>query len=87
MDWLDELAEISKKDLKELTGEDMAKLITPLISFSKFSSDEFPLNRNKYHETILGYLENFSAKVLYVRQDRGKESWRNKEGCAHCQTQ
>ena len=62
MDWLDELAEISKKDLKELTGEDMAKLITPLISFSKFSSDEFPLNRNKYHETILGYLENFSEE-------------------------
>ena len=64
-DWLDELVEISKKDLKELTGEDMAKLITPLISFSKFSSDEFPLNRNKYHDpkqTILGYLEGFSGE-------------------------
>ena len=56
MSWLDELVEISKKDLNELTGEDMARLITPLISFSKFSSDEFPLNRNKYHKTILGYV-------------------------------
>lgn len=62
MSWLDELVEISKKNLKELTGEDMSKLITPLISFSKFSSDEFPLNRNKYHETILGCLENFSEE-------------------------
>jgi hypothetical protein len=43
----------------------MARLITPLISFSKFSSDEFPLNRNKYHDpkqTVLGYLEGFSGK-------------------------
>jgi len=62
MSWLDELVEISKKDLNELTGEDMARLITPLINFSKFSSDEFPLNRNKYHETILGCLENFSEE-------------------------
>lgn len=65
MSWLDELVEISKKDLNELTGEDMARLITPLISFSKFSSDEFPLNRNKYHDpkqTVLGYLEGFSGK-------------------------
>lgn len=41
-DWLDELVEISKKDIGELTKEDMAKLIMPLIDLDKLHSSSFP---------------------------------------------
>lgn len=61
-DQLDELVEISKKDLNNLTKEDMVKLVIPLIDFSKLATPEFQAIQDNTRYSILNYLENFSEK-------------------------